>query len=92
MKTVTYYVVTYRRLLGILILSGGILVGIGLDDAMVGGFDSYFGKLHCEKIVFPDSKTRCDSLRISSIEWFLIMPAISGFLAFAIYAQRAFQR
>jgi len=88
MKTVTYYVITNRRLIVSMIIGSGILLGILLDDSIIGGFGNYFDKLQCEKIVLPDAKVKCNDLRNASVEWLFIMPSISGFLSFALFARK----
>lgn len=71
-----------------MLICSGILFGIWLDDAMVGGLGNYFGKLECEKMVFPDKAENCISLRNASIAWLFVLPSISGFLSFAFFAQK----
>ncbi|GEM_PF-5964623 len=88
MKTVTYYVITNRKLVISIIIGSGVLLGILLDDAMVGGFGNYFDKLQCEKMVFSDEQSKCNNLRNASVEWLLIIPFISGFLSFSMFARR----
>ncbi len=88
MKTVTYYVITNRKLVISAIIASGVLLGILMDDAMVGGFGNYFDKLQCEKMIFSNEQAKCNNLRNTSIEWLLIMPLISGFLSFAMFARR----
>lgn len=88
MKTITWYVVSNRRLFAAMIIVSGISFGIWMDDVIVGGFTNYLHKLQCDNILFSDSQATCINLRNSSIAWFFVMPAISGFLSYGFFARK----